>query len=298
MHRGYRQQDTRSGMADTARKWRGLQGLEFHKKILKRLQRNRVSMIKRSLRTIHSLRGLIQRIAPSIVFLGQGMQGRTGVDSDANSEPVSDFGTRWEPLHLLSCILYLAFMRPEHFLIFALAFTACGGRSMNKHLARNLLVGIPQEALEREDIEVVNISQISGSEAIAETTLKAAFRFERVRGAWVVREVRLGHGQWEKVSNLVQALEAVKTEETRQQLDRIADAIQKYREANRADPVFGDYIGLSDQLSPKYLTPLIRLDAWNRPLDAARTDDSIMIRSAGPDGRFGTKDDLTRTATP
>jgi hypothetical protein len=190
-------------------------------------------------------------------------------------------------------------MRLEYFLVPVLLLTACGGRSMNSHLATKLIMEIPQETLEKKDIEVVNIIQVSGSEAIADTTLKTAFRLEKVRGKWAVREVRLGHGQWEKVSDLVQTLEVVKIEETRQLCDRIAEAIRRYQEANGALPVFKNYIGLSDLLSPTYLTPLIRLDAWNRPFEAERTgSNTIVIRSAGPDGRFGTKDDIIRTFPP
>jgi hypothetical protein len=190
-------------------------------------------------------------------------------------------------------------MRLEHFLVPVLLLTGCGGRSMNSHLATKLIMEIPEETLEKKDIDVVNITQVSGSEAIADTTLKTAFRLEKVRGKWVVREVRLGHGQWERVSDLVQTLEVVKIEETRQLCDRIAEAIRGYQEANGALPVFKSYIGLSDLLSPVYLTPLIRLDAWNRPFEAVRADsNTIVIRSAGPDGRFGTKDDIIRTFPP
>ena len=193
-------------------------------------------------------------------------------------------------------ILYLASMRIRYILASVLLLTGCGGLSMNKHLARDLIMEIPQEALGKNDIEVVNVTQISGSEAIAETTLKAAFRLEKHRGEWVVREVRLGHGQWEKVDSFVKTLIELKTAETWEMLGRIGEAIVRYREANGALPVFKDYVGLSDALSPDYLTPLIRLDAWRRPLQAERTGpNSIVIRSAGPDGKFGTKDDLIRT---
>lgn len=85
--------------------------------------------------------------------------------------------------------MYPRLLRPEYLLVFLLFLSACGGRSMNKHLARDLIIHIPAEALEKKDVEVVNISQVSGSEAIAETTLKTAFRLERVKGAWIVREV-------------------------------------------------------------------------------------------------------------
>ena len=157
---------------------------------------------------------------------------------------------------------------------------------------------MPQSALEKEDVEVVKVTQISGAEAIAETQLKTAFRLEKVKGTWIVREVRLGHGQWEKVSNLAAALEAVKTDETRKMLDQVAEAIRKYRESTGNLPVFKDYIALSDQLSPQYLTPLIRLDSWRQPLEAERPNaKTILLRSAGPDGKFGTADDIRTTVT-
>jgi hypothetical protein len=187
-------------------------------------------------------------------------------------------------------------MRFEYLLISVLLLTACGGRSMNKNLARDLIIEIPGETLEKEDIEVVNVMQVSGSEAIAETTLKTAFRLEKSRGKWVVREVRVGHGQWEKTTNLFQTLEQVKSKETSEMLDKIDEAIRKYRDATGALPVFKDYIGLSDLLSPKYVTPLPRLDSWRRPFWAEITQQhSIVIRSAGPDGRYHTDDDLSRT---
>jgi|WetSurSiteA1Bulk_404760.scaffolds.fasta_scaffold12956_2 hypothetical protein len=187
-------------------------------------------------------------------------------------------------------------MRVEYLLISVLLLTACGGRSMNKNLARDLIIEIPGETLEKEDIDVVKVMQVSGSEAIAETTLKTAFRLEKSRGKWVVREVRVGHGQWEKTTNLFQTLELVKSKETSEMLGKIDEAIRKYRDANSALPVFKDYIGLSDLLSPKYITPLPRLDSWRRPFRAEITQqNSIVIRSAGPDGRYHTDDDLSRT---
>jgi hypothetical protein len=174
--------------------------------------------------------------------------------------------------------------------------TACGGRTITANLARDSIADFSREALEKQDVDVVKVIQVSGSEAIVETRLTAAFRFEKVGGQWVVREVRLGHGQWEKVSNLLQALEAVRIEETRKSLDRIAEAILKFREINGSLPPFKDYVSLSDLLSPAYLTPLIRLDAWRQPLAAEHLDaNTILLLSAGPDGKFGTRDDIRRT---
>jgi len=187
-------------------------------------------------------------------------------------------------------------MRFEYCFIFILLLTACGGGELAKHTAQNLIVDIPEESLKKEDVDIVSVTQVSGSEAIVQTRLKTAFRLERVRGKWVVREVCLGHGQWEKVNDLIQTLDFVRAEETRKMLDTIAEAIEKYRSENGRLPVFKDYVALSDLLSPKYMTPLIRLDGWRRPFESELRDpNTIVIRSAGPDGKYNTTDDIVKT---
>jgi hypothetical protein len=202
-------------------------------------------------------------------------------------------------LHPESPFLYLAFMRSECLLIAALLLTACGGRKMNATIAADAIAGIPGVSWEKKDVEITNIHQSLGSEAIAETRIPAAFRLEKDRGKWVVREVRFGQGQWETLGNIERALEMVRIEGTRSLLDRIAEAIRKYHESKGRLPVFQDYISLSDLLSPVYLDPLIRLDAWRRPLEAFPQDSKgILLQSAGPDGRFGTSDDISKVVAP
>jgi hypothetical protein len=190
-------------------------------------------------------------------------------------------------------------MRLEYLLMAVLILTACGGRKINTDIAANAIMRIQGESFAKKDVSVVSVSQTSGSQAIAETKLNAAFRLEKVQNKWVVREVRLGRGQWEKVSNFEQALEMVRIEETRKMLDRIGEAILKYQGSKGNMPVFKDYVSLSDLLSPMYLDPLIRLDAWERPLEAISRDSShILLQSAGPDGRFGTVDDIRKLVSP
>jgi hypothetical protein len=192
--------------------------------------------------------------------------------------------------------LYLAYMRFLFLILYALLSAGCAARSINNSLAQKAIADLPQGALGKKDVDVLKLTRVGRTEAIAETQLKTAFRLEKVKGEWIVREVRLGHGQWEKIRSLSEALEKVKIEQTKMMLDRIAEAIQKYRENTGTMPDFGDYVTLSDQLSPKYMTPLIRLDAWRQPLQAGHPDaNSILILSAGPDGRFFTSDDIQKT---
>ena len=173
-----------------------------------------------------------------------------------------------------------------------LLLPACGGRKMNDTLARNLIVGINSDAIRKSDVEIVNIQQISASTAIVETHARVAFRFQNDGNIWRVHEIRIGHGSWESVENIERALNQIKAENTKELLTRIAEAIQKYREANRRLPAFNDFVDLSDQLSPKFLTPLVRLDTWQRPFEARMSDTCILLISAGPDGVTGNQDDI------
>jgi len=183
----------------------------------------------------------------------------------------------------------------KRFLVFAalLLLPACGGRKMNDTLARNLIIGMSSSgALEKSDVDIVSIRQITSSEAVAETRALVAFRFENDGKTWRVREMRIGRGQWESVENIERALNQVKTEETKELLSRIAEAIQKHRKVNQRFPIFKDFVDLSDQLSPVFLTPLVRLDAWQRPFEAAMSGGDILLSSAGPDGIMGNHDDI------
>ena len=196
-------------------------------------------------------------------------------------------------LHPHTRILYLASMKFRLMIAILLLLSACGGRKMNNNLARNLIIGATSDTMHKSDVDVVNIQQTSATEAVVETRMRTAFRFEKDGNIWRIREVQRGHGQWENMENFEQALNQIKMEETEMLLLQIADAIRKYRDARQTFPTFRDFIDLTDQLNPAYMTPLIRLDAWQRPLEATFDSTKILLRSAGPDGLTGTPDDIS-----
>lgn len=196
-------------------------------------------------------------------------------------------------------MLYLASMRILLSFLCILLSIGCSTRRISNEAARQAILYIPQTTLQENDVDVVKVIQVGGTEAIAETRLKTAFRLEKVKNAWVVKEVRIGRGEWEKIENIGVAVENVKKEETLDLLDRIAEGIRKFLAANGRLPEFKDYVMLSDQLSPRYMTPLIRLDAWRKPLEAERLDaNTILLRSSGPDGISGTADDIRLIVKP
>ncbi len=175
----------------------------------------------------------------------------------------------------------------------ALLTNGCGGRAVNKKLARDVIIGSQSDALAKGDIQVLSVSQMGPREAIVETQLHSAFRLEKVGHDWVVREVRVGKGQWEKLDDILSSLQQVKIAETHQFLEKIGAAIEAYRQKNGRLPDFNDYVGLSDALYPLFLSPLIREDAWGHPLVAIRSNSgTLRLISPGPDGKLGTPDDI------
>ncbi len=177
--------------------------------------------------------------------------------------------------------------------ISALLLNGCGGRAINKKTARDVILGSRAGALKERDLGIVSVTQASPGEAIVETDLRTAFRLVKVGKEWQVREVRVGDGSWVKMDDLLRAILQVKIDETRALLERIASAIEAYRQKNGSLPKFKDYVQLSDALSPLYLSPVVRLDPWGNPLSAMLTaPNTVLLISAGPDGKLGTADDI------
>jgi len=175
----------------------------------------------------------------------------------------------------------------------ACLLAACGGRTVSRSSAEKLLVGLPSGILDDEDVKVLSVSQVSSSTAIAETTLRAAFRMEKVQGDWVVREVRLGNHQWESIENLMTALNRIKTDRARQILETVSAALAQYRQKIGRLPVFDDYVDRSDALYPNYMPEAYRLDPWRQPFGAFREGpDTVKLVSAGPDEKPDTPDDI------
>jgi len=165
-------------------------------------------------------------------------------------------------------------------------------------MAQDLIANLPGDILDQEDFIVEEISQISSSNAVIQTKLKAAFRFQKVRGKWIPREVRIGNDQWEDIDDLVATLRRIKEDRTRDMMDTVAGAIEKYFVKNGELPRFDDYDSLSDALAPEYLNPLIRLDAWERPLHADQLNaNTIRLLSGGADGKLWSGDDIELVST-
>jgi hypothetical protein len=191
----------------------------------------------------------------------------------------------------------LSLMRGALPALLILAFVSgCGGRTLTKKSAHSAIIRSTGDIFRDQDVDVKSVSQTSGDQGVVQADVLAAFTLGKADGEWKVESVRLGDHSWEKLEEILAALQEIKVRETRELLQGVASALEDYVRKNGALPGFTDYVSLSDALSPAYMTPLIRLDAWRNPLAAYHAGpDAVRLVSAGPDGKFGTADDIELT---
>src|ERR1044072_7909040 len=177
--------------------------------------------------------------------------------------------------------------------VFVVSRTRAAGeltpKEARKVIARMAGIQLPSDAVRVKSIESFGTSTVGVAQG------GTAFRFVNDNDKWRVAEIRTGDRRWEDVETLVRALNAEKTSCVRAELETIATALESYRREH------GSYIeakteaALIDHLNPRYLARIIRVDAWHTPYEYEGTRTNFVLRSAGPDGKSNTADDLTVT---
>ena len=162
-----------------------------------------------------------------------------------------------------------------------------GAREARERIAQALGLDKP------DNVHIKNISRGTSGEAIVEAQFEAAFRFTADKeGKWQAVEVRAGDRQWESIELIHTALRKEKALRTGADLRTIATALEAYRRE------IGSYVQgdsgsvLIDHLAPRYLSSIIRLDAWSRELSYKSSASGYRLLSLGADGKPGTDDDI------
>lgn len=163
-------------------------------------------------------------------------------------------------------------------------------KEARKVIARLAGIDLPSDA-----VRVKSISSF-GDAYVVVAQVETAFRV--VKGdndKWRVAEIRTGDRRWEDVDMLVRALNAEKTSRVHAELETIATALEAYRREHGAYVEAKTEAALIDHLNPRYLMRIIRVDPWHMPYEYEGTRTNFVLRSAGPDGKSNTADDLTIT---
>ncbi|MBV9956935.1 MAG: type II secretion system protein GspG [Acidobacteria bacterium] len=158
--------------------------------------------------------------------------------------------------------------------------------------ARRLIARVAGIELPSDAVRVKEVSSL-GSSAVVVAQVETAFRF--VRGdddKWRVAEVRTGDNKWEDIEMIARAVNAEKAERARAELETMATALESFRRERGFYVVTDKQAALVDQLNPRYLSRVIRVDPWHKPYLYEGTRDHFTLRSSGMDGKEKTPDDV------
>ncbi len=161
--------------------------------------------------------------------------------------------------------------------------------------ARRLIASIAGIQLPSDAVRIKEISAF-GNSAVVVAQVETAFRL--VKGdqdKWRVAEIRTGDRRWEDVELLIKALDVEKTGRARAELQSIATALESYRRERGFYVESESESVLVDHLSPRYLTQVVRVDPWHQPYLYEGTRTGFILRSAGPDRKPNTPDDVMFT---
>lgn len=132
------------------------------------------------------------------------------------------------------------------------------------------------------------------SSATIEAEVSIVFRFARdERGQWRIVEFRIGDLEWGNYLALWAAVNVEKAARARAELELTSAGLTAFRRERGRYVVAKDHAVLIDQLHPRYLAHIIRLDPWHQPYRYEGTGDGYTLRSDGADGQENTPDDVT-----
>lgn len=156
------------------------------------------------------------------------------------------------------------------------------------------LLGVetPSDAVRINDVSPMAVPLASQNSAVVVAWVRVDARLANDKQGWRVVELKAGDGPWVAVDPLVASVTEEKKKKALMELQKIADALERFRR-DRGYYVVSDNHGVAiDYLSPRYLNRVIRLDPWHQPYKYQGERDRFTLSSAGPDGKNDTADDL------
>lgn len=176
--------------------------------------------------------------------------------------------------------------------VFVVTRTRAGGdltpKEARKLIARMAGIELPSDAVRVKEISTM------GNTAVVTAQVETAFRL--VKGdndKWRIAEIRTGDRRWEDLDTLMKALNVEKTARARAELESIATALESFRRERGTYLESKSAATLIDNLSPRYLPRIIRVDPWHKPYEYEGSRNSFVLRSLGPDEKPNTPDDVT-----
>lgn len=161
-------------------------------------------------------------------------------------------------------------------------------------LASLLGLPLPSDAIRIQEVAPAPIPLASQASATVVAWIRVDARLVNDKG-WRVTELRTGSREWATLEPLIAALNLEKQQRARAELELMAKALERFRKERGFYVVSDSQAVAMDHLSPRYLAQVIRVDPWYRPYKYQGDRDHFTLRSAGPDGKADTPDDLVNS---
>jgi hypothetical protein len=162
-------------------------------------------------------------------------------------------------------------------------------------LANLLGVKLPSDAIRIQEVAPAPIPLASQASATVVAWVRVGVRLLNEKKGWHVTELRTGKREWAALEPLIAALNQEKQQLARRELESMARALECFRKDSGFYVVSDSQGVVMDHLSPRYLTHVIRIDPWHQPYKYQGERDHFTLRSAGPDAKADTPDDIQLT---
>lgn len=159
-------------------------------------------------------------------------------------------------------------------------------------VAELLGVELPSDDVRIKSLSGFGVPLASEESAIVVARVRLGVRFARAGKGWHVSEIKSGRREWSSIGNISDAVASVKKSKVTEDMKALADALEVFRRERGSFVVTDQHPALIDHLSPRYLAHVIRLDPWHNPYQYQGERAQFTLRSAGPDGKLNTGDDI------
>ena len=156
-------------------------------------------------------------------------------------------------------------------------------------------IAVPSDAVRIQEIAPFPLPLASQASATVVAWIGVEARAVNEAKGWRISEIRTGNRDWVNLDQLLVAVNQQKQSRARADMQRIANALERYRADKGAYIVSDSHAVLIDHLSPAYIREVIRMDPWRQPYKYVGQRDTFTLVSPGPDGKDGTADDIARS---
>jgi hypothetical protein len=151
----------------------------------------------------------------------------------------------------------------------------------------------PSDMVRIQNVSPLAIPLASQPSAVVVAWVKVEARLVKDdRTGWKVSELRSGNREWVRLEPLVAAVNEEKQKKAKTELAAIAKALEQFRHDRGFYVVSDKQAVVIDHLNPRYLTEVILIDPWHHPYKYQGEREHFILRSAGPDGKDDTADDI------